>query len=213
MKILPSIAFILPVVLTASAVAEDVNASLLIANQPVSLVTSDGKNRTISDCNGFIQLRQNDLLIKSIEVEPDSAYNQARVDLIKCNLNWQSSFNKLSRKNIAIEDIGDFFEHLPANAVLAVSKDESIVVDNASFKSLRSDLKGDGNAMYSEKNKEKYTVSDYFSLNGRDNLKFEIIAINVSLTEGTLSKTDYYEIVDKTKSIWKLKPLDWNSKL
>lgn len=162
MKIIPSIFLVFSMAFTTLAIAEDANKSSLI-DQQVSLMTSDGKNRTISGCNEFIQLRQNDLLIERIEVEPDSAYNEARVALVNCNLNWQSSSNKLSKKEIAIGDISKFFEHLPANVVLAISKDENGERDNSSFKSLRPDLKRDGNSMLSEKSKERYILYQIIS--------------------------------------------------
>ena len=162
-------------------------------------------------------LRQNNLLIKDVNIEPNSAYKQARNALTDCNLKWQASSNKLSQTKSLIKDTSKYFDHLPANVVLAVSNDDiqkkKELNENASFKSIRPDLKKEGDAMVSDANKEKYVIINDFILSGNGKDKSEIVVITASSTEGTYSETTYYKVVDKNKSVWKLKPVDWNSNL
>ncbi|KQN46911.1 hypothetical protein ASE93_12430 [Serratia sp. Leaf50] len=197
-----------------NAFAEE--SALQEGGKPLSVVTSDGKERTISDCKQFTFLRLNDLKISKINGLSDPDWIDAKNSLTGCYIDWYVKENKLTLDNTAkTPNIKDVLSHFPASEAYFVNKDEQAKIKkNSSGKSILEytpSLKINDRKMISDKEGVSYSVWWFASYKNENGDLVSFITIGSGVTQGTKSILKSYIIKSTQGKIWDVKELDENS--
>ena len=171
---------------------------LIINNEKLEIIFSNGADAKVSSCNDFTYLHNSGLKTKELPGLSDPDYQQAHMELSKCLMNsWSAQNGYLAHKTPSIT-ISEIIKNFPAKADL---RSES---NTKTIQQAIPDLRKKDDRFISYKKSEGYLIKDSWSFRNESGKQVDFVMLVGYATKGTMAVARLWRIDSRATMPWSI---------